>query len=365
MPDGSIRTTHPMPGGRTAVVTQHTTATGTVKTTSLGPGHIAVEKQVYGHPNLIRISRRVGDRSTAVIYRRFSYRGIEYARPVPVYVYGPEFYAWGLRPWDGTVVYGWGWQAQPWYVVYGGVFTPYPTYAGLNFWLTDYIIAANLQEDYAAANAVSPAPAAMDNQQPPADPAEVAPPPVTPEMKEEIAAQVKVEIAEQQQAAAGGASALAGPPSGGVTEDTPDALRPGHTIFRVVAPLSVMADGQACSLNPDDYITRSGALNDDGTVTVKVKASRSADCPQGATTNVALNDLMAMEGAQQERINDGLQLASKNIGTNGLPAGPPPQATPVPGGQAVPDPGLSDTLKQQRSAVSIERENTVQANLGQ
>jgi hypothetical protein len=350
MSDGSTRTTHNVPGQRPVIVTEKTVpGVGKVTTTSLGPGHVAVERPVFGHPNMIRISRRVGGRSTAVVYRKFSYGGREFSRPIPQYVYSPGFYSWGLQPWPGTVVYGWGWQAQAWYSVYGGVFTPYPTYAGLNFWLTDYILSNNLQQDYDAAQPAPSDPAPVDIQPTAVNAAEAAPPAITAEMKAEIAAQVQVEIQEQQRAAAAGTGALAAPANGAVTEDTPDALRPGHTIFRVVVPLSVRVAGQECKLTPDDFITRIGTLNDDATVTVKVRASRSVDCAQGATTNVSLNDLMAMDGEEQERVNEGLTLASRNVGANGLPPGPAASPKPVPGAQAVPDPQLADALKDSRS----------------
>jgi hypothetical protein len=79
-----------------------------------------------------------------------------------------------------------------------------------------------------------------------------------------------------------------------------------------------------------------------------VTASRSVDCARGSTVRIAVNDLMVMDSDQQERIQDGLQLASNSMGKNGLPAGPNPGATAVPLGQAVADSGLPDTMRQQQ-----------------
>jgi hypothetical protein len=117
----------------------------------------------------------------------------------------------------------------------------------------------------------------------------------------------------------------------------------------VVDPVTVTVAGKQCLLTPDDYITRTGGLNGDATVNVQVKASRPSDCRQGAATAVTLNDLMAMENDQQQRIMDGMQLASQSMGKNGMPAGPAAAPTAVPAGKAVADQNLADALQQSQS----------------
>jgi hypothetical protein len=354
-------TTNRMPNGRRAVESVRPVHGGVMRTVSYGRGHIAVQRPIEGRPGFIRHSYYVGGRASAVVYGTYHYRGFAFYRPVPAYIYSPAFYSWGLRPWGPPVAYAWGWQAQPWYGIYGPVFTPYSVYPSLALWMTDYVIAANLQASYAAGQPVQgmtgnvdPGPDQNYND------ADAAPPTITPEMKNEIAAQVKLEMEEQQKTAAGGADAVVGPVSDSATgaqEEVPDALKPGHTIFRVVAPLSVKADGKDCNLNPDDYIARTGAMNPDGTVNVTVKASRPVDCTKGAQTQIALNDLMTMESDQQERIMEGFQTASKNMGKNGLPSGPAAGATPVAAGQTAPDPGLVNTLQQQQlEGDSVEKQ---------
>jgi hypothetical protein len=85
------------------------------------------------------------------VYRGYDYRGRTYYGYYPAYYYRPAFYAWGYNPWPGPVYWGlgaWGWGGAPWYGYYG--FTPYLSYAGPAFWLTDYLLAANLQAAYAA-----------------------------------------------------------------------------------------------------------------------------------------------------------------------------------------------------------------------
>jgi hypothetical protein len=335
-----VQTVRPALGGGQEVVT------------SYGRNNVSVVRPIMSHPGFERHSYLVGGRSSVVVYRNYSYYRVTYARPVPAVIYGPAFYSWGFQQWPTPVVYGWGWNSQPWYQSYGSTFTPYPAYSSLDLWMTDYIIGSNLQRAYAANQAPMAAP--VPGQALTADASAYAPPPeITPDMKQEIAAQVKLQMQEQQQIAAQGPAAAAGPTpvstDNNLPEDTPPALKPGHTIFRVVTPLSVQANGQACSLNTNDYITRVSDMDrNTGLVSIKVRASRSADCPQGATAQIAVNDLMVMDSDQQERIQDGFQLASNNMGKNGLPAGPKPDATAVPLGQAIADSGLAETQRQQQ-----------------
>jgi hypothetical protein len=338
----TVQTVRPAPGG------------GQVVVTSYGRNNVSVVRPIMGRPGFYRHSYYVDGRTSVVVYRNYQYYNVSYARPVPAVVYAPAFYSWGFQPWSTPVAYGWGWNSQPWYQAYGGAFTPYPTYGSLDLWMTDYVIASNMQRAYASSQQP---PAGSGFAQPmPAEAEAYAPPPtITPEMKQQIAGQVRLQMQEQQQMAAQGPAAVAGPAPLAASTDTtlpqdlPDALRPGHTIFRVVSPLSVQANGQSCSLNANDYITRTSDMDKNtGLVQVTVTASRSVDCARGSTVRIAVNDLMVMDSDQQERIQDGLQLASNSMGKNGLPAGPNPGATAVPLGQAVADSGLPDTMRQQQ-----------------
>ncbi len=91
------------------------------------------------------------------VYRGYSFRGRTYYGYQPPAYYHPAFYGWASGPWPGQVSFGaaaWGWAGAPWYGYYG--FTPYPLYAGPAFWLTDYLVAANLQAAYADMAAMPP-----------------------------------------------------------------------------------------------------------------------------------------------------------------------------------------------------------------
>jgi len=50
------------------------------------------------------------------------------------------------------VFWNWGWTpaAYPWYGYYGYYFAPYPAYPSAAYWLTDYVMASDLQAAYAA-----------------------------------------------------------------------------------------------------------------------------------------------------------------------------------------------------------------------
>jgi len=99
------------------------------------------------------------------VYRGYNYRGYHYYGYHPGFYYNPGFYGWAGRPWGAPVYWGvgaWGWGGAPWYAYYG--FTPYASYPGPAFWLTDYLIAANLQAAYADVGAGSPALPGIVNQ---------------------------------------------------------------------------------------------------------------------------------------------------------------------------------------------------------
>lgn len=92
----------------------------------------------------------VGGRSYACVYGRSFYRGFYFNSYVPGYYFAPAFYGWAYNPWATPVNWGWGWGAQPWFGYYGYYFAPYAHYPAPAFWLTDYLIAANLQAAFEA-----------------------------------------------------------------------------------------------------------------------------------------------------------------------------------------------------------------------
>lgn len=83
-------------------------------------------------------------------YRGYYYRGAYINVYAPGFYYAPAFYGWAYNPWYTPVPYAWGWAPNPWYGYYGFYFAPYPVYAAPAFWLTDYLVAAELQAAFAA-----------------------------------------------------------------------------------------------------------------------------------------------------------------------------------------------------------------------
>jgi hypothetical protein len=69
---------------------------------------------------------------------------------MPAYYYPPAYYGWAYNPWPAPAPYAWGWGAASWYGYCGAYFRPYPVYPSAAYWLTDYMVAANLQEASAA-----------------------------------------------------------------------------------------------------------------------------------------------------------------------------------------------------------------------
>ena len=278
------------------------------------------------------------------VYRSYSYGGYCcYYGYHPAYYYAPVYYGWAYNPWPAPVYYGWGWGGAPWYGYYGGYFAPYPVYPSAAFWLTDYLIAANLQAAYqaqAAANANAEANAngnannaPQDQPQSPgngnADTSASTSGTVTlsPEVKAAIAEEVKAQLAAEQAAAQQGSSSSGGAQGAATTsaksEDVPPALDPAKRTFVVASDLAVSADGQECQLTQGDVITRTSETPDeDRKVTATVAASRKADCGVGSQIAVSVDDLQEMYNHFQEQVDNGMKDLSSKEGKSGIPAAP-------------------------------------------
>ena len=149
------------------------------------------------------------------IYRGYYYGGRHYYGYYPGYWYHPAFYGWAYRPWGppvywGVGIGGWGWVGAPWFGFYGGYFAPYPVYPSAAFWLTDYLMAANLQAAYEAQAAANAEAAAKYDQAQTnygnggRQAANSGPVTLSPEVKQAIAEEVKAQLAAEQQQSSGG-----------------------------------------------------------------------------------------------------------------------------------------------------------------
>jgi hypothetical protein len=305
------------------------------------------------------------------VYRSYSYHGYCcYYGYHPAYYYGPAYYGWAYNPWPAPVYYGWGWGGAPWYGYYGGYFAPYPSYPSAAFWLTDYLIAANLQAAYearAAANAAAANAAANDA----VAATNGAPPPqsqgggndasapnsgtvtLSPEVKAAIAEEVKAQLAAEQSAAqpaaaAGGQQATT---TAAGSEEVPPALDPARRTFVVASDLAVSGDGEECQLTAGDVITRiTDTPDDDRKVTVSVGASKKSDCAPGKQVAVAVDDLQEMHNHFQEQLDNGMKDLAAKQGSGGLPKAPDtkPVASDVP--PPPPDASAEKALQEQQAA---------------
>ena len=401
-----IRIKHRLSGGhRVLETTQEMPGSGMLHAVRYGTALTGVVEHPTRSGYLSRTYVQGGRVLYARVYRRNTLqrfgRAFSYERLVPSITFGTAYYAWAALPWSTPVNYRWQWERQPWHAAFGGYFRPYPTYTSLDEWLTDYEIAQNLSnayESWQAENApqnnpvtklappvsggsVSPKSSDPDQrpyweepddgrrpywEEQPAEkatppvqpknpkkddsapnsrtgsqsrpPAEDSPPPLSGEIKAELNTQIKRQLIERQT-----------PAATSNTEDLPDSLKPGHTLFRVNTPVDVRSkgSGQYCSLRPNDYIERTGDVDKNGMVPVKVKVGGPSDCAIGLRTNVSLNDLEAMDSEQQQALTDALLAASKNMGgSRGLPQGPETTPMLLAAGQTPPAPDAMTTLSQ-------------------
>ena len=155
-------------GGRT-VVSEHVSARGehiTMVNTGPNRGYVDHTFTRNGQPYMRR-TYVAGGHSYAVMYRGYYYGGRPYFAYVPGYYYAPGFYGWAYAPWGVPVAFAWGWGGAPWYGYSGYYFSPYAVYPGPAFWLTDYVVAENLQAAYVAPPPTPPTTQAVETAQVP------------------------------------------------------------------------------------------------------------------------------------------------------------------------------------------------------
>jgi hypothetical protein len=312
------------------------------------------------------------------VYRSYSYHGFCcYYGYHPAFFYGPRFYGWAYNPWPAPVYWGWGWGGAPWYGFYGAYFTPWPVYPSAAFWLTDYLISANLQAAYQAQAANAAAAGAGggggdnsggggtdnsgggDQQASNGDNSggSSSQTPLTPEVKQAIADEVKAQLAAQQQqsqqASSDNSQQASGNSSGSSApaDEVPAALDPNIHMFIVASDLTVNADGQECQLTEGDVLKRTSDSPDDNqNVTALVESSKKSDCGSGKTITVAVNDLQEMHNKFEEQLDNGMKELSSKQGTGGIPQAPDATAKPSDIPPPPPDNTAAKTLDDQQQA---------------
>ncbi|HEY6321534.1 MAG TPA: hypothetical protein VJA16_08260 [Thermoanaerobaculia bacterium] len=311
--------THPLRGPTTVVAQRNGS---TIVVTGRQGGYVQHAYLNRNGRSYVQRTYVVGGRTYVSVYRSYSYGGYGFYGYAPAYYYHPVFYGWAYNPWGAPVVYGpaaWGWAGAPWYGYYGGYFAPYPAYASASQWLTDYLLAANLQAAYAA-NAEAQAAAANGPGAPAAgDPAATASrqTQLSPEVKQMIAEEVKQQLAAAQSSA----TSKGAVPSG---DQLPDALNPAERIFVVSSHLDVTnKDGKECGLAPGDVVMRMTDSPDaNQLVSASVQSSKKADCAAGQTVAIGVQDLQEMHNQFRQQLDSGLQTLAANAGKGGLPQAP-------------------------------------------
>jgi hypothetical protein len=363
-----MRIQHNLRGGRTIV-----TERSGVRIVTRGRGRGYVQRayvtrggrSYYSRTYYYHGAYRVG------VYRGYYYHRHHYYGYYPAYWYHPVFYSWAYRPWGppvywGVGIGGWGWG--PWYGYYGGYFAPYSVYPAAAFWLTDYVIAANLEAAYAArAEANAEAAGAYDQGQTNygnggGQAANNGPVTLTPEVKQAIAEEVRAQLAaEQQQSSSGqggsGGKAQAPQPA---DDEAPPALDPARRTFVVSSDITVVSNGQECDLTAGDVITRLTDTPDaDQKVTTSVQASKKGDCAAGQPVAVSVEDLQDMRNHFQEQLDNGMKDLAQKQGTGGLPRAPDTGTTASDVPPPPPDTDAAKDLTDQEKAAD-EAESQVQ-----
>ena len=281
-------------------------------------------------------------------YGNYYYGGV-YVNPYyPSYYYGPAYYGWAYNPWAAPVPYAWGWAGNPWYGYYGAYFTPYPVYPSAAFWLTDYIIANSLQAAYAAQAA------ALSN-----------PAPLTPDVKQLIADEVKRQIALEN-AEAQNQNATPDPASSSIQRLLTDGT--AH-VFVAGTDLDVVdSAGSECALSEGDALQLNGQTAADAqAANLVVLASKGGrECPKGDLVSVGFQDLQDMQNHMRQTIDQGMQDLQAKQGKGGLPAAPSAaRAAPVKAAYAAaappPDPNAANDIQQESQEADQAEKETGEA----
>jgi hypothetical protein len=296
-------------------------------------------------------------------YRGYGFRGLSLNIYSPGVYYGSGFYGWAYNPWAAPIAFGWGWGGNPWYGYYGGYFQPYPVYPSASYWLTDYIISQDLQTAYAAhqeAGEVDGAPSAAGG-----------PPALTPDVKQQIADEVKNQLAlENAEATQTAQHQDVDPASSGIARILADVSAGRAHVFVAGSALDVTdPNGQECALSDGDVLLlQAPPAGDATTADLVILASKGGqECPKSSTVTVQMTDLQEMQNHMRETIDQGLQDLQAKQGKGGLPPAPasaqtPPTATEFASIAPPPTPqDAADLQQQSQQADQAEQDVTSEA----
>jgi hypothetical protein len=267
--------------------------------------------------------------------------------------YPPAFYGWAYNPWAVPVAYSWGFAANPWYGFYGAYFTPYPVYGSPALWLTDYLISQSLANAYQAQQEADASAVA----------AAYAGPPLAPQVKQLVSAEVQQEVAlENAEAQQNSQQQVPDPASSGIARLLSDGKPHVFVAGKEVDVIDM--SGRECAVTDGDVVQLNAPPGPaDTTANVVVLASKGgAECPRSATVAIGLDDLQDMNNHMREMVDQGLQELQTKQGKGGLPAAPasamaPPATALVAENAPPPDPnGEKDLTAQAAAADAAEKD---------
>jgi hypothetical protein len=344
---------HHGPGGSREIVRERP---GGVRVVSNGRGYGYVQRPyAYRGANYVSRNYYMNGRMYNSFYRPYMWGGFALNVYAPGFYFAPAYYGWAYNRWAVPVVYaGWGWGGSPWYGYYGGWFNPYPSYLGPSYWLTDYLVSQTLMAAYQAQQAQAAQAAAYSA-------------PLTPEVKDMIAAEVGRQLALENSEAAAGAQANPDPGSSGIARMMADGQQ--H-IFVVSAGLDVTSNsGGECFVTEGDVLQLRGVVPPGQPANLTVMASKGQDCPRGSMVQVQVTDLQDMQNHMRETLDQGLGDLQKKQGQGGIPAAPaaaaaPPQQTAYAAIAPPPDPNVQAELKQQTQEADQAEKEVLQEAAG-
>jgi len=346
---------HHGPGGSRMVVRERPGGV-TVVSNRYGHGYVG-HSYSYRNVSFVHRTYYVNGAVYSRYYRPYSWRGLALNVYAPGVYYAPAYYGWAYHSWAAPVVYGgWGWAGRPWYGYYGGWFAPYPRYAGPAFWLTDYLVSQTLMAAYQE-RASELAAARMNYAEP-----------MSPAVKDLVAAEVQRQLAlENSEATAGAAQTPPDPGSSGIARMLSDGQ---PHVFVVSNGLNVTTANGECSVTEGDVLQLAGPIqNGAPAADLTVLATKGQDCSKGSVVQVQVADLQEMQNHMRETLDQGLADLQKKQGQGGIPPAPQsamaaPQQTAYAAIAPPPDPNVSTTLSAQTQEAD-QAEQEVLANSGQ
>jgi hypothetical protein len=295
-------------------------------------------------PNVAVARTATGAASNRIVARQY----------IPRYTYQPVFYIWVYGGWPGPVFYQWNWGARRWFIYYSLYFYPWPSYSDGSYWLTDYVLGQTLANGFDtgqpgagstadASSALNVDTAPVDAGQPSDDESLYAPATtaITPEVKQEIAAEVHQQLAQ----ASGADTTTDSAPAPTLAPNDPFwFMQEGH-IFVVSTPIAATVRGQElpgasqqCTLSPGDILRLTRIVGGPGnsptlsapvafgpafaTGELEVESSQRGDCPAGVQLTLPSLALQEMENDFQAQLDDGLHVLYSQQGKDSLPAAP-------------------------------------------